>query len=84
MTREEATATALRLAAELRASRSTVSGAGAPWPFPLDTPWRAAGMDSLDLLELVTCVEDELTVTIPDSDVVRMHTLADLVGWLAR
>ena len=41
-------------------------------------------MDSLDLLELVTRVEDELTVAIPDSDVVRMHALADLVEWLAR
>ena len=30
-------------------------------------------MDSLDLLELVTRVEDELAVVIPDPDVVRMR-----------
>ena len=84
MTREEATETALRLAATLRASHPVGAAGDAPWPFELDAPWRAAGMDSLDLLELVTRVEDELAVVIPDPDVVRMHSLAALIDWLAR
>ncbi len=40
------------------------------------------GADSLDLVEILTAVEDRWGVYVPDSAVVEMRTLAELAAWL--
>ena len=40
------------------------------------------GLDSLDLLELITTLEDEFGVTIPDEDFEKLHTVADVMDEL--
>lgn len=42
------------------------------------------GVDSLALAELVTNLEQRLSVTIPDEETGRLRTLADLRALLAR
>jgi acyl carrier protein len=41
-------------------------------------------MDSLDIVELVMELEEELGFTIPDAEARRLRTVADLVDWLVR
>jgi acyl carrier protein len=46
----------------------------------MDDRWRTLGMDSLDLLTLVTTVEDEFGLRIPDQVAMRLQTAADVVA----
>ena len=46
----------------------------------LESSWRQLGLDSLDLLEVVTRAEDEFRVTIPDRVVVRLRSPAELAA----
>lgn len=41
--------------------------------------WRELGMDSLDLLSLVTSIEDEFELRIPDQVAMRLRNIADVV-----
>jgi acyl carrier protein len=41
--------------------------------------WQALGMDSLDLLSLVTAVEDEFAIDIPDPVAMSMRCSADVI-----
>lgn len=41
--------------------------------------WRSLGMDSLDLLSLVTSIEDEFDMRIPDQVAMRLQRVADVV-----
>lgn len=41
--------------------------------------WRELGMDSLDLLSLVTSIEDEFDLRIPDQAAMRLRNIADVV-----
>ncbi|MEO7429994.1 MAG: phosphopantetheine-binding protein [Acidimicrobiales bacterium] len=54
-------------------------------PRAVDTSasWRSMGMDSLDLLSLVTSIEDEFDVRIPDQAAMRLQTVADVVALLS-
>jgi acyl carrier protein len=46
--------------------------------------WRALGMDSLDLLSLVTAVEDEFGIDIPDPVAMSLHCASDVIELLNR
>lgn len=41
--------------------------------------WQALGMDSLDLLSLVTAVEDEFGIAIPDPVAMSLRCSADVI-----
>jgi acyl carrier protein len=47
------------------------------------TPLRSLGMDSADLLELVSVLEDRLEVGIPDSQFTELQTVGDLIAAFA-
>lgn len=42
------------------------------------------GIDSLDLVELITDAEDELGITISDSDLEQVKTVADIIEALTK
>jgi len=42
------------------------------------------GADSLDVVELLMEIEDELGVCIPDSDVLNLKTIQDVVTYISR
>jgi len=44
--------------------------------------WQSLGMDSLDLLSLVTAVEDEFAVDIPDPVAMSLRCSADVIALL--
>lgn len=44
-----------------------------------ETPWRSLGMDSLDLLTLVTSIEEAFDLRIDDQAAMRLRTVADVV-----
>ena len=46
--------------------------------------WRALGMDSLDLLSLVTAVEDEFGIAIPDPVAMSLRCAADVIELVSR
>ena len=57
-----------------------VSGvAGRPVVDP-ETQWRSLGMDSLDLLSLVTAVEDEFGIDIPDPVAMSLRCASDVIA----
>ena len=61
-----------------------VSGvAGRPVADP-EARWRTLGMDSLDLLSLVTAVEDEFGIDIPDPVAMTLHCGSDVIELLSR
>jgi acyl carrier protein len=47
-----------------------------------DTPFEDTGMDSLALLELVGELQATMGVEIPDDDVERISTIADVAQYL--
>jgi acyl carrier protein len=53
-------------------------------PTGLDDTWRDLGVDSLDLLVLVTNVEDEFGVALLDATVAGAATVADLAAAVDR
>jgi acyl carrier protein len=53
-------------------------------PTELDNTWRDLGVDSLDLLVLVTNTEDEFGVTLTDPMVAGAATIADLADIVDR
>lgn len=48
-------------------------------PVEHTSTWRELGMDSLDLLSLVTSIEDEFELRIPDQAAMRLRSIADVV-----
>ena len=40
------------------------------------------GADSLDLVELLTSLEDEFGIEVPDEDVEKFHTVGDVVRFI--
>ena len=62
-----------------------VSGSSAVNPTDIDpaASWRDNGVDSLDLLTLITLAEDAFDIPIPDAQVVRLHTPAGLADWIS-
>ena len=40
------------------------------------------GADSLDMVELLMCLEDEAGVSIPDEDALKLKTIGDIVALL--
>jgi len=55
-----------------------------PAHVPAEAPWRALGLDSLDLVSLLVACEQEFGVEIPDMDAVNFHRVRDIVDFLAR
>lgn len=53
-------------------------------PTGLDDTWRDLGVDSLDLLVLVTIVEDEFGVALSDATVAGAATVGDLAAAVDR
>lgn len=47
-----------------------------------DLSMEEQGADSLDVVEILTAIEDRMGIYVPDSAVVEMRTLADLAAWL--
>ena len=41
------------------------------------------GADSLDLVELIMTLEDELGIIVSDEDAMTMHTVSDVVNWIS-
>jgi acyl carrier protein len=48
----------------------------------LDDAWRALGLDSLDFLEVLVDVEQELGVSVPDRVAARLATPTELIAYL--
>jgi acyl carrier protein len=46
--------------------------------------WQALGMASLDLLSLVTAVEDEFGITIPDPVAMSLRCASDVIDLVSR
>jgi acyl carrier protein len=46
--------------------------------------WQQLGMDSLDLLSLVTAVEDEFGIAIPDPVAMSLRCCDDIVELVSR
>jgi acyl carrier protein len=46
--------------------------------------WQALGMDSLDLLSLVTAVEDEFGIAIPDPVAMSLRCASDVIELVSR
>jgi acyl carrier protein len=46
--------------------------------------WRAAGLDSLDLLNLITGLEERFDLAISDSAWLALHNVNDVVDFLSR
>lgn len=44
-----------------------------------DASWRSLGLDSLDLLSLVTSIEEEFDLRIDDEAAMRLRTVLDVV-----
>ena len=61
-----------------RVLRLVSSIAGRPVVDPA-ARWQALGMDSLDLLSLVTTVEDEFGIAIPDPVAMSLRCAADVI-----
>lgn len=40
------------------------------------------GADSLDIVTMLMCVEDEFGVTVSDEDAQELHTVADIVSYI--
>ena len=40
--------------------------------------------DSLDIVELIMDLEQEFNVEIPDEELPKIHTIADIVGYLQK
>jgi acyl carrier protein len=49
-------------------------------PVDPEASWRSLGMDSLDLLTLVTSIEEEFDQRIPDQVAMRLQSVGDVVG----
>lgn len=49
-------------------------------PVEATSTWRQLGLDSLDLLTLVTSIEDEFGLRIPDQAAMRLRSVADVVA----
>lgn len=62
---------------------AVVSGVVGARSIDAAAPWRSLGMDSLDLLSLVTALEDEFGIAIPDLVAVRLRHAGDVEEWLA-
>jgi acyl carrier protein len=46
--------------------------------------WQTLGMDSLDLLSLVTAVEDEFGIAIPDPVAMSLRCASDVMDLVSR
>ena len=42
------------------------------------------GADSLDLVEMIICLEDNFGITLPDNEVANMKTVADIINYIAK
>jgi acyl carrier protein len=76
----EPAAAALDLAVIERRVLSVVASIVGERPIAASATWRSLGMDSLDLLTLVTSIEEEFDLRIPDQVAMRLQTVADVVG----
>jgi len=66
-----------------RVARLVSSIAGRPI-IDSDARWQTLGMDSLDLLSLVTAVEDEFGIDIPDPVAMGLRCASDVVELVSR
>jgi acyl carrier protein len=60
-----------------------IAAVGKPEKVDLDASWRAQGIDSLDLLDVVLRTERALGCSVPDEAAVRLFTPRDLLAALA-
>ncbi|MGN1444382.1 MAG: acyl carrier protein [Acutalibacteraceae bacterium] len=47
-----------------------------------DTTWDEIGADSIDLVDLISEIESDLNITIPDEAIEDFKTIGDLVKYL--
>lgn len=47
-----------------------------------DTTWDEIGADSIDLVDLISEIESELNIAIPDEAIEDFKTIGDLVKYL--
>ncbi len=48
----------------------------------MSTTFEDLGVDSLDLVDLVMTVEDEFSLELPDEELEKMKTVADIVKYI--
>ena len=46
----------------------------------MDTTWEEIGADSIDLVDLISELEDELDISIPDDSIEDLKTVGDVVN----
>jgi acyl carrier protein len=51
---------------------------------PLDASLEEAGLDSLEVVELVMAIESEWGITIPDEDYEQLRSIGDVIRYLSR
>lgn len=73
-------AAALDVAAIEQRVRGVVASIMGDRPIRPASTWRELGMDSLDLLSLVTSIEEEFDLQIPDQAAMRLRGIADVVA----
>lgn len=47
-----------------------------------DTTWEEIGADSIDLVDLITAVEDEFGVSVPDEAIENLRTIGDVASYV--
>ena len=45
-----------------------------------DTTWEEIGADSIDLVDLISDIEDEFEISIPDEAIEELKTIGDVVN----
>ena len=46
----------------------------------MDTTWEEIGADSIDLVDLISELEDEFDISIPDDSIEDLKTIGDVVN----
>lgn len=49
-----------------------------------DTPLRKAGLDSLDMMNVLLAIEEKFGVKIPDEDTAGLDSVDNITGYLQR
>ena len=49
-----------------------------------ETTWEEIGADSIDLVDLISAVEEAFDVSIPDEEIENLKSIGDVAGYLDR
>ncbi|QBQ08083.1 acyl carrier protein [Spiroplasma gladiatoris] len=60
--------------------KKTLISKGTKATITKDTEFKALGLDSLDLMDMVVYLEEKLDITLSDDQLLEIKTVNDLVG----